>query len=363
MSTMVEHRIDHPSAWTGASLRRGKTELLVDLSPRHLAAFERAIEGVRTRGLSLFDVGRGDFPLDAIAADVAAIKHELDEGHGLVIVRGFPVGRWAAEDVELMYWGLGAHLGTAASQSVLGDRLGHVTDVSDVDPNARAYRSRRELSLHNDFGNYHGMLSLSVAGQGGESRFASSVAVHNVMLAETPHHLPRLYRGYPLYRLGEEAEGELPYTPHRVPVFSVCQGWLSCRYMRGFIEAGATLRGTPLKPPDVAALDALDAIAHRDQVMIEFLLEPGEAAFYNNLVVMHARAAFKDGEAQHARRHLLRLWLYADGARPVVPEIEVFDSPGIPPQAGRSPSGEGERLRSLGAKGFSKATLESSPAG
>ena len=353
---MIEHRIDHPSAWTGASIG-GKEALAFDLGPRHLASFERAVESVRASGLAFYDVGCGDFPLDAIAADVAAVKHALDEGRGIVVVRGFPVGRWAPEDVELMYWGLGCHLGTAASQSVMGDRLGHVTDVSDVDPNARAYRSRRELSLHNDFGNYHGMLSLSVAIRGGESRFASSLAVHNAMLAEEPHHLPRLYRGWPLYRLGEEAEGELPYTPHRVPVYSVRAGWLSCRYMRGFIEAGATLRGRPLEAPDVAALDALDRIAHRDEVMIEFLLEPGEAVFYNNLVVMHARAAFENGPAAETRRHLLRLWLYADDARPVVPEIEVFDSPGIPPQAGRSPSGEGERLSTLGAKSFSKADL------
>ena len=295
--------------------------------------------------------------LDEIAPDITGIKHALDDGRGIVVVRGFPVGQWAAEDVELMYWGLGCHLGTVASQSVLGDRLGHVTDVSDVDPNARAYRNRRELSLHNDFGNYHGMLSLSVALRGGESRFASYLAVHNAMLAEAPHHLPRLYCGYPLYRLGEEAEGELPYTPHRVPVYSVCRGWLSCRYMRGFIEAGATLRGRPLEAPDVAALDCLDLVAHREEEMVEFLLEPGEAAFYNNLIVMHARAAFENGPSADSRRHLLRLWIYADGARPVVPEVEVFDSPGIPPQAGRSPF----RRRRAPAKPRRKRVLEGYP--
>ena len=359
---MIEHHIEHPSAWTGAALG-GKAALAFDLESRHLAVFERAVARVRARGLGLREAGRGDFSLGAVAGEVAAIKRELDEGRGLVLVRGFPVGRWAPEDVELMYWGLGAHLGTAASQSVMGDRLGHVVDVSDTDPDARAYRSRRELSLHNDFGDYHGMLSLQVARRGGESRFASCITVHNVMLAEAPEHLPRLYRGYPLYRLGEEAEGEAPCTPHRVPVFSVCRGRLSCRYMRGFIEAGATLSGEPLGASDVAALDCLDSIAHRDEVMIEFLLEPGEAVFYNNLVVMHARAAFENGDSEHARRHLLRLWLYAEEGRPVVPEIEVFDSPGIPPQAGRSPSGEGQRLRSLGATGFSRAALASSRPG
>ena len=72
-------------------------------------------------------------------------------------------------------------------------------------------------------------------------------------------------------------------------------------------------------------------------------------------------AAFENGPSPDARRHLLRLWLHADDARPVVPELEVFDFPGIPPQPGRSPSGEGEHLPSLGAKSLSKAETDSAP--
>jgi hypothetical protein len=309
---------------------------------------------VAARGLRRDDLGRDDFPLAAIAPDLEAIRRRLDDGRGIVLVRGFPVGEWSPEDIELMYFGLGLHLGNPVSQSVMGDRLGHVVNVSDEDPNARAYRSQHELSLHNDLGNYHGMLCLGVARRGGESRYASSIAIHNAMLAEVPHHLPRLYRGYSLYRLGEEDPGTLPYTPHRVPVFSVCEGLLSSRYMRGFIEAAATLSGVPLEQEDIAALDGLDAIAHRDEIMLEFMLEPGEAVFYNNLFVMHARAAFEDDKPNGVRRHLLRLWIYAENARPVVPEIELFDHPGVLPQPGRSPSGEGKRLRSLGARAFSR---------
>ena len=284
-------------------------------------------------------------------------SHLLDEGRGIIIVRGFPVGEWSSDDVELMYWGFGLYLGTAVSQSVLGDRLGHVVDVTDVDPNARAYRSKRELSLHNDLGDYHGMLCISAPRVGGESRYASSLSVHNVIRAEAPEHLPRLYRGYSLYRLGEEQPSELPYTPHRVPVFSEKDGYLSSRLMRGFIDAGATLRGEPLEESDLAALDCFEAISHRDELMLEFKLEPGEAVFYNNLCVMHARAAFEDDKEHGLKRHLLRMWIYAEQGRPVVPEIELFDYPGIMPQPGRSPSGEGKRLRRLGAKAFSRDSL------
>ena len=358
MSTPVSPHVSDLSAWTSAGLG-GKAALAFDLAPRHTQAFARAIESVRSRGLGLFEVTRDDFPLAEIAADVAELKRRLDQGHGLVVARGFPVGDWPAEDVELMYWGLGTHLGTAASQSVMGDRLGHVVDVSDEDENARAYRSRGEMPLHHDFGNYHGMLSIGAPRRGGQSRFASAIAVHNRMLEEAPELLPPLYHGYSLYRIGEQGPGELPYTAHRVPVFSTCEGYLSSRFMRAFIEAAATLREEPLTDRDVAAFDCFEAISRREEVMVEFSLEPGEAAFYNNLFVMHARAAFEDDKPNDIRRHLLRLWLYTDDGRPVVSEIEVFDAPGIPPQPGQSPSGEGEVLRKLGAKRFSRAAPDS----
>ena len=257
----------------------------------------------------------------------------------------------------MMYWGLGLQLGIAANQSVMGDRLGHVVNVSDVDPNARAYRSQQELSLHNDLGEYHGMFCLSTAKTGGESRFASSIAVHNIMLDEAPQHLPRLYRGYSLYRVGEEGPDELPYTPHQVPVFCEREGYLSSRYMRAFIIAAASLRGETLEEEDVAALDYFDNVAHRDDVMIEIMLEPGEAVFYNNYFVMHARAAFKDDKPSGQARHLLRLWLYTNNGRPVAPEIELFEYPGFMHQPDKSPSGEGELLQGLGAKTFSKDAL------
>ena len=47
---------------------------------------------------------------------------------------GLPVERWRQEDAERVYWAMGTRLGTGMSQSVLGDRLGHVRDVTREDP-------------------------------------------------------------------------------------------------------------------------------------------------------------------------------------------------------------------------------------
>ena len=60
----------------------GKDALAFDLDDRHIAAFEAAVAGLRERGQTAFeDIGRHDFPLDDIAEDVRAWRHEVTEPH------------------------------------------------------------------------------------------------------------------------------------------------------------------------------------------------------------------------------------------------------------------------------------------
>jgi hypothetical protein len=37
---------------------------------------------------------------------------ELYDGRGFIVVRGLPVARYSDEDVGLLFWGLGRHLGS-----------------------------------------------------------------------------------------------------------------------------------------------------------------------------------------------------------------------------------------------------------
>ena len=63
---------DHPAAWTVADIG-GQDAFAFGLDDRHIAAFEAAVAGLRDRGLTAFeDIGRHDFPFDAIAEDVRA---------------------------------------------------------------------------------------------------------------------------------------------------------------------------------------------------------------------------------------------------------------------------------------------------
>jgi hypothetical protein len=174
---------------------------------------------------------------------------------------------------------------------------------------------------------------------GGVSRLTSAVSIHNVMLAECPDLLERLYRGYVFHRRGEEQPGDLPYTPYRVPVYSQIDGAVSVRYVRSYVEAGETAVGRRMGEAELAVLDRFEEISKRPELMLPFTLQPGEMYFLNNYTVLHARTAFEDFEEEDRRRHLLRLWLEAPWMRKVHPHVYLFEGgSGIQAVSGRTPS-------------------------
>ena len=333
--------VESPGVWTGAS-SGGKEGFCFDLTEQHLDILDEVLKRLREKQPETQNIGPNDIDLGPMQAEIRTIANDLHRGRGLVVVRGLPVHRYSVSDFERIFWCFGTQFGSPVSQSVLGDRLGHVIDVTDKDPHARAYRNNRELTLHTDLGDVVSFCCVRKARKGGESWFASALAVHNRMLQAHPKRLERLYRGYRWFRSGEHAEDSEPLTPHRVPVLSECDGWVSCRYVRDYIlEAGVHETGEPLADEDLAALDCFDDISHGEGFPVKFTLEPGEAVFINNLTVLHARTKFESHPDADNKRLLLRLWMTSHEARPTLPTLKIFDGvgeQGIPPQAGRAPS-------------------------
>ncbi len=225
---------------------------------------------------------------------MAAWRDEVLHGRGFVVLRGLDRERYSEEDLTAIFWGLGAHIGRAVSQSPMGDRIGHVTDVGGRDRRERAYRSSRELTLHTDRCDVIGMLCLEPAWRGGVSGYASVHTVYNDILASRPALLEPLFRGFRYHRRAEQLPGEPPITPARVPVLSECEGELSVVFLRAYIEMAAQELGEPLRDEDIAALDYFEEVARRPDVKLEFTLEAGEAIFFNNCTMLHNRTAFED---------------------------------------------------------------------
>ncbi len=325
--------VEHPSAWTSAGL--GSLDAIgVSWERRHIDALEEAYEGVAAAGLSLDRIEREHFPLPAIADDLRALYEEIMWGRGIVLVDRLPVEDWPLEKTEIVYWGIGAHLGKGRSQSAMGDRLGHVVNVGGKDHKERAYRNSLPLTLHTDACDILGMLSIRKGSSGGESQYASALAVHNAILREKPEHLGPLYRGFRYHRFGEEGPGEAPVTGHRVPVLSERDGHVTCRYVAGYIYMACEELGEELSDEERAALAYFDDVAARPEVKLEFMMEPGWMLLCNNHTTLHARAGFDDEPGADTGRMLLRLWLTArEGERrPIDRAIEIYRSDGIDPQ-------------------------------
>lgn len=339
MGQIFRERIGLRSAWKASDFESADA-YSTDVTPRHLAAFDQALADIHRRGLSLHDVGAGDFAVPSIMDDVLAMRAEVVSGRGFHQFRGLPIDRYSQEDLELIFWGLGVHVGVARSQSVHGDRLGHMIDTTDKDPNARAYRNKSELLLHTDLCDVIAIMALSKAAKGGMSLLASAHAVHNEIVAQHPEYLDAIYRGGPYHRMNEQGPGEGPYTEHDVPALSLRDGVVSCRYVRELMDAGLDLAGRALSSQAKAAFDFFDVTAARSDMCLRYVMQPGEIMFYNNWIVLHGRTAFENGPRPDQKRHLMRLWLDIPEGRPVVPETAVFGAAGVAYQEGKVASAD-----------------------
>jgi Taurine catabolism dioxygenase TauD, TfdA family len=334
-------KIDHPMAWQGAEL--SKDSVAVDLTRRQAAALEDVLLRVQKAGLALGDIRAEDCRHPALDHDFARIFDAIQDGRGIVILRGIPVGDHSVGEVGTIFWAIGTHFGRGVSQSARGDLLGLVRDETPPGQpeSARGYTSRRELSLHVDLAQIVGLICVRQARGGGYSQYASGLAIHNEILATRPDLMPILHRGFPYHRRGEEAPDHAPITPYNIPVFSERGGQVSIFLVREIINAAYRELNRAFTAEEIDAIDTFRATAQRLQ--FETRLEPGEASFVNNYTIMHARSEFDDWDLPEHKRLMLRLWLDAErNARPVVPEIHIYENAGgrsgIDPQPGRQPA-------------------------
>ncbi len=308
--TPYQSVIATPNAWTNRGIG-GKAGLTHQLTRAQLAAFDDLLLG--TRHLQPREVTRADFRHPEIDALTSWLDDTIRHGRGVALLSGLARDTHSEADMERIYWGIGTHLGQAATQSALGDRLGHVRHVKD-DPVARGYRGNQELTPHTDSHGVVGLMCLQRAATGGLSRIVSALAIHNEILNTRPELLEPLYEGY-YYAVSEAAFSAKPVTDGKIPVFCCVDGFVSCNYVRYFMEHAAELRGEPFPPRLTEALDYFDALAKRDDIGIEFMLEPGEMLLWHNFQMLHARESYQDSPAH--TRHLLRLWLKVANDRPV----------------------------------------------
>jgi hypothetical protein len=309
------------AAWYGPDMAR-RSDWLMTLTAEEITEVESAAEAFLAREAEIARMTACDFPLPRLGPKLKArVREEVLDGRGFLLMRGLPVEDWSLRASAAAFFGLGAHLGSARSQNAKGHVLGHVRDLGldPSDPSVRIYQTRARQSFHTDSCDVVALLCLKTARSGGLSALVSSTTIFNEMRRRRPDLLKLLLEPIATDRRGEVAEGQKPYF--EIPVFTWHRGFLTAIYQRQYIDSAQRFPEAPrLTPAHVEALDLFDSLANDPKLHMFMEFRPGDVQFVHNHTLLHDRTEFVDWPEPERRRHLLRLWLAADGARPL-PEV------------------------------------------
>ena len=139
------------SAWTRDSLLGGD-DWIIRLDDVHGHELEAALVGWQRGGGLLHQANPESFPLPSWRSVIATAKQSMLSA-GLALIKGFPVENHSDDDCADMFWGLGARLGVAVTQTNTGDLLMPVYDRKfrgETTAKSFGYSSDQELEFHVD---------------------------------------------------------------------------------------------------------------------------------------------------------------------------------------------------------------------
>ncbi len=276
-----------------------------------LAELDASLRHALATSDDVLELGREHFPLPTLQHRLARIEDDLINGRGFVRLRGIDRSAYSQSEMELLYWGIGMHLGTPWPQNKYGHVLGDVTDQQKAhdDPTARGNEiGGAALPFHCDGSDLVGLMCLENGISGGLSAVANSVRIHNQLVAERPELAAALYDELPNDFRGEQPKEGKPY--YSLPVFTEWEDRLFVRCIPPYIYASQRHPEAPrLTPEQREALGAVVQMADDPDYHVTMELRPGDMQFINNYHVLHGRTAYAD-DREHGRvRHLKRLWL------------------------------------------------------
>ena len=304
-------------AWKRQRLTNG--QWLVPVLEPCASEFEQIARVAREHFGPLAELRAGQFDVPACAEVMAQVRAKLVDGPGFAVLDRVPVDQYRRQEGQAIGWVLAHLIGRVVAQKRDGTRLYDVRDTGK----AMAHGVRRSITnleqeFHTDGGwlllppSFIGLYCLQPAAEGGLSRCASLVTVHQA-LRELPALLDRLHRPFWWDRQAEHAPDDVTYSG--APIYWHAGGRVFARYYDDYVRKGHALAGEPLDELGADALEAMREAIEAEENCIEFLLEPGQFLYVNNRQIAHSRTAFRDDDA---KRHLMRFWNRDEGT----PDLE-----------------------------------------
>ena len=297
------------------------------LSSGEIAEIDAALAHLHSlRSFDFPEITPETFPLPSLGKFFGNLGRELLHGRGFLLLRGLPRERYSLDDLGLIYFGLGVHLGRPVAQSYQGELLGNVIDVSDVEAQARGYHAGGGQRMHSDNCDVVSLMCVRAARSGGISRIVSAAAVHNALLETRPDLLEALYRDWVFRRMELDARyGTGPLTK-TVVIFSRESGQLTCNVSGSYPHRAVQAGDAVMTPTQIHALEEMARIAASPELYLDMSIGEGDIQFLNNRTILHGRTDYGDPPEIAMRRHMLRLWLQMP-TWPPLPANQGMQSP------------------------------------
>ncbi|RXG45554.1 hypothetical protein VDGE_03163 [Verticillium dahliae] len=293
------------SSWTGQDFSLDSHKSILNLSAADIKELENALETFKNSGQDGGNVTRDTFKLPVLGDTLRQVSQDVNSGRGFAVVRGLDPRKYCVEDLTLLYLGIQVYIANEQGrQDKKGNMLVHIIADNSTAQHAEHHRhSTSSITFHNEeAGDVVSWLTRSTAIAGGKCIIASGHTVYNVLANTRPDIIRTLARSdwpfaYPRF--------------HCRPILFNHQGKVIINFGRAPL-LGSAAHPRPehlpaLSARQVEALDAVEAIAQATQLEIQ--TQAGDMHFINNLVVLHRREGFVNGEGSHEKRHLVRMIL------------------------------------------------------
>lgn len=300
MNGWTAGELQHDDSWI-VRLPTSVTDNLIDVSRRVMA-----------REHNLFGMTRKDFDFSSDVREIIDLAAgEINQRSGIALLKGVPVDDLDIYTIEVLYWGLGLHLGIPRPQGKMSQFISHVRDDGGTyrSTKGRGYNTNAKLDFHSDGSDIVGLICVKQAQEGGNSMVTHSIRAFRLLQQERPDLAECLMQPFVFSRQGEQASDEPPH--YRASIVGEKNGQLFCRYIRNHINSAQQTFDDieRLSPLQIEAMDRFDQMLQREDLCYHMRLEKGDIQLLNNHFVLHSRTEYVDFPDPAEKRHLLRLWL------------------------------------------------------
>ena len=310
------------NSWKNAELESLSSSWILHLTAPDLIEIEGAIDHFLKSGLSFEKISKETFSIPVLGVKLTRMFEQVNSGLGICSIKGLPVAIYTEREYTAAYLGIATYFGNLRPQpqGSNGWLTNHIrdfgTNIKNKTKKIILSQTNVELSTHTDSCDISSLLCLNNSKHGGENFVASSVAIREFMKESFPEHYKALTETLPYDRNVLVQDGDDPWF--MMPVFNT-QGETAIFFnMQYAMFAQNKFASAPrMSAVQFEALQHFQALSVHPDYAHPTKFMTGDIQFVNNLVCVHSRTGYVDGDSPDQIRHLIRLWLSPKESRPI----------------------------------------------